>query len=114
MESLNISFKYENTINHLSLETKIMLYRTIQEALTNIVRHSKANEVKIKIDIIGKNLHIIVFDNGIGTDKIIKGNGLTGIEKRVHSEGGAVKFESSKNNGFLIDISIPNTNIHST
>ncbi|NLV89669.1 MAG: hypothetical protein GX021_09965 [Tissierellia bacterium] len=50
-------------------------------------------------------IKLIVEDNGIGSKKLVKGNGLLGIENRANDYKGQVKFSS--NNGFKIELSLP-------
>jgi signal transduction histidine kinase len=105
INDLHIFFEYGNDPDNLCPDTKIALYRTIQEALTNIVKHAKASEVKIRLDTSESHIGLIIADNGIGTQNIVKGNGLSGIEKRILSIGGSVDF-SSDNKGFKINVDI--------
>jgi signal transduction histidine kinase len=71
------------------------------------VRHAKATEIGIHLTIGTNYLKLIVQDNGCGADDFNKNYGLTGIEERINSLGGIVEFESKKNNGFIIEVSIP-------
>lgn len=106
MGSIETSFTYDEAIEAIPPELKHVLYRTIQEALTNSIRHANASRIEVSLNIAGRKLNLTISDNGIGTGEIIKNNGLNGIEKRIHSLGGSVDFQSSVNNGFQVSASI--------
>jgi len=96
-------------------ETRAMvLYRLVQEALTNIARHSQATRVEIRIDPpqdarVGQCINIFIADNGRGAD--IKapriGLGLVGMRERVISLGGSIHLASEPGTGFRIIASLP-------
>ncbi len=83
------------------------LFFCIKEALNNVVKHSVATDVTIKISLFEKKeFLIIIHDNGKGLLKTSKfGNGLINIQKRIASLKGNVKIDS--NNGLIISIKIP-------
>lgn len=83
----------------------IALYRLVQEALTNAVRHGKASMVKIYIDYQPKKVIFDIYDNGIGCNKIIYGNGIKGIQERVSALNGSLTFDGKS--GFRIKGHIP-------
>ena len=76
------------------------LYRIVQEALTNAVRHGKATEISVYIEYDAKEIRFHVIDNGIGTEEFKEGFGLKGIRERVEAIGGVVAIESGK--GFSV------------
>lgn len=81
------------------------LYRTVQEAVTNMVKHSGATEGIVQLEGNGRILRITVEDNGIGFDKNNpprKGLGLSGLVSRVTKLGGAIEIRTSLGNGTTI------------
>lgn len=101
---------------HFSIEDKVLndsqelsLYRITQEALNNIVKHSKANIIEVQYLTVENELTLIIEDNGIGFDNstVNKGNGLLNIQKRVDYLKGQMELSSYKNKGTYITISIP-------
>ena len=90
---------------NLPPEYKEVFYSTIKEALTNSIKHGKADEVRIGLSI-GEYVKLIVKDNGIGCNSIVKGNGLLAIEARAKDYNGKVSFSSK--NGFEIEFLLPN------
>jgi PAS domain S-box-containing protein len=90
---------------------KISLFRIFQEAMTNIVRHSKATEAEVTIKKEDNIINFLISDNGIGiTDDQInytKSCGIIGIRERVNYCGGTLDISGAKNRGTTIRISIP-------
>jgi len=87
-------------------KVKIYLYRIIQEALNNIVKHSKATEVLIKC-FLNDQLDLSISDNGVGFyfDEHFKpGNGISNMRERTELLGGT--FEIIQDSGTLIKINI--------
>jgi signal transduction histidine kinase len=75
--------------------------------LNNVLKHSKASELRIEFNI-DKSLTITIMDNGIGIDlqKIRQfGNGLKNIAKRMESIGGTYQIEN--NNGTVTTLKLP-------
>ena len=92
------------------LTTKIsnMIYRILQECLTNILRHSQATEVSINIISQNKILYFSIEDNGKGFNPQSKnqGHGLLGIQDRVNNVNGQFSLITEPNNGCQINITI--------
>jgi len=104
--NINIEFSYNTNEVKCNEKVKIYLYRIIQEALNNIVKHSKATEVLINIDFVN-HLTLTIADNGVGFsfDRNFKpGNGISNMRERTELLGGT--FEIMQNNGTVIKIII--------
>ncbi|HMZ80456.1 MAG TPA: triple tyrosine motif-containing protein, partial [Acidobacteriota bacterium] len=103
----------------LSKEGEIGLYRIVQEALNNILKHSKASDASVSIQLDGDELHVTITDNGCGftveasgTAELQKrGFGLTGSAERVRMLGGKQTIHSASGQGTTIFITIT-TNRH--
>jgi signal transduction histidine kinase len=99
----------ELTTNGVAMETNpsinIVLYRIIQEGLTNAIRHGKADKIDIKITFTKDYIELYIKDNGLGSIDINKGFGLKSMEDRIFSLGGTISFLSV--NGFSIVANIP-------
>ena len=93
----------------LSKEVKLTIYRIVQEALTNIAKHSKATEVIVNIQAFSKYLQLTIKDNGKGFNpkQNTTGFGLQGIRERVTALGGNIEIVSEINCGCNIIITIP-------
>jgi signal transduction histidine kinase len=94
-------------------ETEITVYRIIQELLNNVIRHAKASEINIELNLMENLLSLIISDNGQGFDPESvadhKGIGLQNLSTRVRMLKGTFYIDSGRNNGatFLIDIPVP-------
>lgn len=86
-----------------------VIYRIIQEQLSNIIKYAEATTVEIKILKNAGYLFINISDNGIGADfsEKITGIGLHNIRRRVQVLGGSVQIQTSPGNGFSITASLP-------
>lgn len=88
------------------------LYRIVQEALTNVAKHSAAGFVVIKLSRCGANLTLTVADDGLGFDTGIQCDtarcfGITGMRERVSLLNGEFQLISDKQEGTTITVSIP-------
>jgi signal transduction histidine kinase len=117
----DFSKKYNININYcnsgveslrLGYDTKINLYRIIQEALTNVRKHSGAEEVSIKLVASSPFIILRVEDNGKGFDvnqQLLKANkhmGIKNIKDRVKLLNGSVTFKSIPGKGTKIYVEI--------
>src|ERR1700722_9745760 len=92
----------------------LVLYRLVQEALTNIARHAHATHVQIRIAA-GRAadskecIEILVADNGRGADMTTPrtGLGLVGMRERVSALGGSITLASERGAGFSVTASLP-------
>ncbi|MBE3592860.1 MAG: sensor histidine kinase [Thermoanaerobacter sp.] len=104
-----VDFTVLSDYKRLSPEIEITCFRVIQEALTNIKKHSKAKNASVKFEFGMRFISIIIKDDGIGFDKenIGQGYGLMGMKERVEILNGKFEISSFKNKGTQIYISIP-------
>jgi signal transduction histidine kinase len=93
----------------LSLEIEQALYRSIQESLANIARHSAANNVSLALDIQPSSASVSMSDDGRGFDlsHTPNGMGLRSIRERVESVGGTFEIESAPGEGTKLVLQIP-------
>lgn len=89
----------------LSPDEEDAVYRTIQESLTNAIRHGKATQVSIRMSCEQRRLRIIVQDNGIGCEKVTPGFGLRHMRERLHLLNGTLQTDGTK--GFRLEAVIP-------
>ncbi len=83
------------------------LFRLLQEALTNSLRHGKATHVDIVMNSADDKLKVLIKDNGTGCKNIKKGFGLNGMEQRISVLNGTVHYGSDGENGFNIFVEVP-------
>jgi signal transduction histidine kinase len=82
----------------LSAELETTVYRLVQEALTNIVKHARAHHVRVMVIAKDGEVNVEVRDDGAGfeVDGPTAGFGLTGIRERVYLAGGRLEIESGR------------------
>lgn len=95
--------------DRLENSVEISIFRTIQELLSNAVKHSKASELVVQITQHDDTLNIMVEDDGAGfnPDKIRWGLGYTTIQNRVEEMTGDLTIDSSPGNGTTVILNIP-------
>lgn len=91
---VKVNIKLDNEEGIQGLRVNIALFRIIQEALTNSVRHGKATEVDIDLSCSDSAVTFFIRDNGTGVVDLRKGYGLKGIKERVEALKGRVEFET--------------------
>lgn len=88
----------------LKEDQALVVYRVVQEFLSNSVRHGKANKVNIFMNFSEDKLILTLRDNGVGSDNIKKGMGLTNIWERVTELGGQLQYSTEKGKGFFLRV----------
>ena len=112
-KSAGLSCNFSCSPNNISVDAGISLvvFRIVQEALTNIARHSGATKVSIKISMTDGILEIFIKDNGSGIDQETidssKSYGLMGMKERVRVVGGEVSITGIMGEGTRVDVRIP-------
>lgn len=104
------SIKYDIEDIALPMSTEDNLFRIVQELLSNVLRHSKADELEVYLKKVNERVHLRVIDDGVGFDmnKEHSGSyGLPNIKERIAGLGGNVKIISFPNQGTSVDISVP-------
>ena len=104
----NIDFKFPK-------EDEINVFRVIQEALTNAVKHGQANQISFSLKYNSDNLNITLEDNGKGfdvesvfnQDPVTRGLGLSIMEERLRILGGVFNLSSRQDKGTKIIFEIP-------
>lgn len=96
---------------NFSKDINTAVFRIFQESLTNITRHSEANEVDVNISIQENNLMLVILDNGVGISDERKNNrsslGLLGMNERATYLGGTFTIEKHLNGGTIVTVKIP-------
>lgn len=95
--------------------TETLVFRLVQEATTNIVRHARARNLWVSVDREGPSVVLKVRDDGIGfdpaaaLDRALRGGsfGLIGMKERAQLAGGAVTFDSAQGKGATVTAVLP-------
>ena len=86
---------------------KVSLYRIIQEAITNSIRHGEAKTVNVTLETENGVLRLLIDDDGKGCRSIHDGYGIRGIKERIEQMKGQVILQSKEGHGFNIIVYIP-------
>jgi signal transduction histidine kinase len=102
----------------LPIDVEVCVYRTIQEALTNVSRHAHAATCRVFVQRLSSSLVVTVEDDGKGfeprrtaSEPRHDGVGLVGIRERVVDLGGTMRLESAGGKGTRLTIELPLTSI---
>lgn len=107
--ALQISLEKTDRELALSAASEVAVYRIVQEALTNVVRHADASKCHIRLSAENGLLHIYIADNGRGIPAHVKpGIGMRSIRERAEELGGYFELESVPGNGTKIHVYLPN------
>lgn len=111
---LNIKFKENIGSIHIKDEVAITLYRVIQEAFNNIVKHARAKNVKIDLLLKQGEINLSVEDDGVGFDAEaffkeanVNKLGLRGMRERVDLLNGEFFLQSKLRSGTKINVTFP-------
>jgi len=103
---IDIQVEYGNFSGFTNEKVYAIIFRIIQEGLTNAFRHGMATKIRISFWNTDSLLHIAIHDNGMGAVKIVEGIGIAGMKERLEGIGGTLTVQSAVD-GFKIIASIP-------
>lgn len=114
-QMLHIPYKFDYNAEGESLgaadNVKIVLYRIVQEALTNIAKHAKAKNIYVLLERDAFTAHLIVQDDGIGFKPLKGGSirqvGLRAMKDSVRLLGGSISIKSAPGKGTRVEVSCP-------
>jgi signal transduction histidine kinase len=88
-----------------------VVFRIVQESLTNISRYARASQVDVSLGRRGDELWVQVLDNGTGFDQAAAANrksfGLLGMRERALALGGRMEIDSATGRGTVISVVLP-------
>lgn len=89
-------------------DVEVAIYRVVQEALTNVVRHAGARHVRVDVDRRGSDIVVAVEDDGRGVDgSRLPQHGLLGMRERVTALGGRLEVGSGSQGGTRVEAAMP-------
>lgn len=112
-----ISLSAPESLPPLSSEAELALYRALQEALTNVVRHADAKHVAVRVGEAGGGVVLAVRDDGRGVaagaapEQFERAGhmGLAGMRERIGALGGSVAFTGAPGAGVSVEVRVPVT-----
>ena len=95
----------------LDADLALGLFRILQEALTNVLRHARATQIDVGLSAVDGAVELVIADNGRGftpgTRVGTKALGLLGMRERASGFGGTVEFLSEPNKGCIVRVRVP-------
>lgn len=112
--SIQVTYESNYGQTRLNSNLEVNLYRIAQEALNNMIKHSKATEAKVVLKKNKSEIELNISDNGVGFDEksvkkeTIINNGLPNMQTRVRLLGGQMHIQAKSTKGTQITVKIPN------
>jgi two-component system sensor histidine kinase UhpB len=106
---IRFDLKVTGTVPALEETLELSAYRIIQEAVTNIVRHSGATLAHIQVRSDGGQMTLAISDNGRGAASVKREGhyGVRGMQERAESHGGQIVFQTAAEGGLEVVVSLP-------
>jgi signal transduction histidine kinase len=113
--NLNVKFEFGDIPKGTPDDVSLCLFRIVQEALSNVVKHSAAQEARVTLTRAGDRIDLCIEDSGAGFDTASPQGtaalGLISMRERVHLVGGQFSIESEPSRGTRILVHVPVTSI---
>jgi PAS domain S-box-containing protein len=108
---IQVQPRIDGMLTDFSRDGSTAIFRIVQEALTNVARHSNASHVKLELRHEADCCVVRIVDDGQGAheraDARQKPFGLIGIRERVHQLNGSVSIETAVGHGFAVIVTLP-------
>jgi signal transduction histidine kinase len=105
---LQVDLTMDGDFDGLPDQHRTCVYRAVQEALTNCVKHSSCRRIQVKVLGRSESLLLSVADDGVGVDRSHRGGlGLRGIEERVRELHGETSIRSKAGEGTVLSVRLP-------
>jgi signal transduction histidine kinase len=107
--AINVDLKMAGDFDRLPESHRTCVYRVVQEALTNCVRHADAHHIAVAVTMDDAELQLSVKDDGVGLNPSHRGRGLglIGIDERVKELQGTVVISPSARRGTTVEVRLP-------
>lgn len=90
----------------LTQQNGIIIFRILQEFFANVIKHSMAQHLYVRLEFGKRKLHILAQDDGVGFDEesVLHGSGLINMKSRSEMIGASCTFDSAPNKGVILSI----------
>ena len=102
---VKIDLVFPEGLQDLDQDEEDVLYRIVQESITNAIRHGKATHIDVRMERVDNDLRIRIADNGKGCEDIQSGFGLHHMQERIDMLKGTLSY--SGKDGFVIEAVVP-------
>jgi signal transduction histidine kinase len=107
LTGMEIETRLDPQIDALPAKVVAVLYRVLQEGLTNAQRHGRATRVEVVGSRVGMQIQLNITDNGKGAVKVVHGFGLSSMADRLAQLGGSLSTECTPGAGFNLLVKLP-------
>jgi two-component system, NarL family, sensor kinase len=115
MGDYKINLKIEGVERLHTPQNQLIIYRITQEALNNIIKHAKGNQIDIILNYLPDSFHLTIKDNGVGFQtssrisegKRGNGSGIYNMQNRARLIGGVLSYESNPGAGTILKLILP-------
>ncbi|MGD0751157.1 MAG: sensor histidine kinase [Anaerolineales bacterium] len=112
LQGLDVSLEVEGKNRRLDSIVETVLFRVVQEALNNVLRHAQARQAHVLIQFSPQEIILKISDSGIGFSPELSLNpphgwGLAGMRERVDLIGGQLKIGSEPGRGVIVEVTVP-------
>ena len=108
---IEVPFAQRGIPRKIPPEIALCLYRITQEALQNVVKHSRSREARVEVAREGDEIQLQISDSGVGFDpqslRFTAGIGLAGMRERLRPLGGSIAIESAPSRGTRLSVRLP-------
>ena len=99
--------RIESDLPALPNTAEIVIYRVAQEALTNVLRHARATQVEVRLEVADDAVVLTVADDGRGCSRVEPGTGVLGMRERAAHVGAAFDIASALGEGTVVTLAVP-------
>lgn len=105
--AVDVDIWISGDVGMLSGEREDAVFKLCREGVTNAIRHGKAGKINIILRVRSARAEVYVIDNGAGCGKLVKGMGITGMERRLNLLGGSLTCGELDGCGFCLQAELP-------
>lgn len=106
-DAISLDFSVQGKVREVKTEVTDALFRICQEAMTNAIRHGRAEKISIILRFHSEQVELFIIDDGIGCAHVERGYGLKGMEQRAFGLNGSFSFGSDGERGFHLHAVLP-------
>jgi signal transduction histidine kinase len=104
-QTISATLSHEGNLDVITPIQWRIIHKNATESVTNTLKYGNATAIHIEVRVLNKFIKAVFADNGVGTDKVVKGLGMIGMEERAAAAGGTVIVDGTK--GFSVTTLLP-------
>ncbi|UYM07426.1 sensor histidine kinase [Solicola gregarius] len=104
---ISVDRRFPPSLPELPPETELVIYRVAQEALTNVTRHARADNVDVELNGDVRGLVLRIADDGTGSESAAIGAGIQGMHERAQMVAGSLDVRPRDGGGTEVRLEVP-------